>query len=156
MFRILHLPSALGEEDVPTPQVPRQGTVAHQQGEFLEEEALSDGEDGAKPSRCRHCKRGVSPQFSHWLPPPFPPPERGRRRWGCWEGVGKRGSASQETRLSTNSTQPFEHKGGGSCAVFWRRSSLSRCGCHTVPRTSGPTRRGEPCRRPVRLKPVRR
>ena len=22
-------------------------------------EIISDGEDGAKPSRCRHCKRGV-------------------------------------------------------------------------------------------------
>ena len=29
--------------------------------------AVSDGEDGANPSRCRHCKRGVLCHIRHWL-----------------------------------------------------------------------------------------
>jgi hypothetical protein len=48
---------------VPNPLVYCQGTV------FLirrsaQREIISDGEDGVKPSRCRHCKRGVILHFA--------------------------------------------------------------------------------------------
>ena len=62
-------------------------------------EIISDGEDGAKPSRCRHCKRGVILQKVTVC-------------LGTWEGAGERRSASQETQLTDVSTQPFESKGG--------------------------------------------
>lgn len=63
------------------------------------------GEDGAKPSRYRHCKRGVTLQ-------------RATVRSGVWEGVESRRSASQETQLSDNSTDPFEFKGGSVMSRF--------------------------------------
>lgn len=71
---------------------------------FIQERAFwrndaGDGEDGASPSRCRHCKRGVTLQHA-------------TVRFGAWEGAGTRRSASQDTQPAVDSTQPFEHKGG--------------------------------------------
>ena len=40
------------------PQVARARCI-HQSGRECQNQAVSDGEDGANPSRCRHCKRGV-------------------------------------------------------------------------------------------------
>ena len=46
-------------------------------GEKCQEDAVSVGEDGANPSRCRHCKRGVTLSCCHCVP-------------STWEGAGKR------------------------------------------------------------------
>ena len=82
-----------------------------------QEDAVSVGEDGAKPSRCRHCKRGVTLPLRHCVP-------------STWEGAGKRRSASQETQLTDISIQPFESKGGFVCGpAVGRDVSCSRCVC---------------------------
>ncbi len=88
-----------GKGSVPDPLVCCQGTLFQFRRESFREATVSDGEDGAKPSRCRHCKRGVILQYA-------------TVRFGAWEGAGKRRSASQETQLMDVSIQPFESKGG--------------------------------------------
>ena len=89
------------------------GARLFQSGGVLREEIVSDGEDGANPSRCRHCKRGVTLHNA-------------TVRFGTWEGAGKRRAASQETQLTDVSTQPFESKGGS----IWR-GLFVRCRCRS-------------------------
>ena len=43
---------------MPNPLVYCQGTLLFTR-RGAQREIISDGEDGVKPSRCRHCKRGV-------------------------------------------------------------------------------------------------
>jgi hypothetical protein len=42
------------------------GVISSEEREFWRNDA-GDGEDGANPSRCRHCKRGVTLHISHCL-----------------------------------------------------------------------------------------
>jgi len=93
---------------VPDPLVSFQGTVICIR-RSAQRAIVSDGEDGARPSRCRHCKRGVILQKVTVC-------------FGTWEGAGERRSASQDTQLIDVSIQPFESKGGS--YVVWPLVSI--------------------------------
>jgi hypothetical protein len=57
--------------NMPVGQVPGRRALNQTGDDVLQEEvafrrsAAGDGEDGANPSRCRHCKRGVALHACH-------------------------------------------------------------------------------------------
>jgi hypothetical protein len=88
---------------VPDPLVSCQGTV------FLsrrraQRKTVCNGEDGVKPSRCRHCKRGVILHKSHCV----------FRHMGRRRGTTIRESGNPADGYFH--TQPFEPEGGLVCS----------------------------------------